>query len=309
MSAEDIQTLLHMSPTVSSEEIAKIFTHLQGLRDPLDEDFSIEFGVQADETRLRSETHLVGTDAASSKARTRLCTRLGTTMIRKIADPVNFYPLVHVENSFSGIKFPSVDTKFGGRVDADGSGYITIADEARLNPTDAITLIGWAYLPANTTANHVIAHKGTPYIVRGKINSELEFVVTAVTSGQHLLTFTYPLNIWFHFACTFKNTPENRARIYLNAIQQGADVTTTGNLTTTTTALGILANAAGAALMVTGERIAWLSILNAELTSAQITDHKNGILDTDAYKEILTIPFVGDAKPKPESSFGIAKVT
>lgn len=317
MSAEDIQTILHMSPTITSEEVARIFTMLQGFREPLDEEFFIEFGIQSDETRLKSETHTIqGPDITKPQTRTLLATRLNTVIIRKIAQPVNFYPLIHTENSFSGITFPAKDTKYGGRIEYDGTGYITVADATRLKPTDKISIIGWLYIPTNDSALHTFIRKGvtdTTYILRILATNDLQARIRTDNGGgtNYKITVTagnFPLNTWFHFTMTWKGTPENRLRFYIDKVQQGADITTAGALLNNTQSLGIGANFDGLIKVLANTRMAWLSILHDELTQAQITDHFDGILDTNAYQEILTIPFTGNAKPQPEASFGIAKV-
>jgi len=293
MSAEDIQTLLHMSPTVSSEEIAKIFTHLQGLRDPLDEDFSIEFGVQADETRLRKETHTIGVDITKSENRTRAATRTGQVMIRKIAQPLNFYPLVHVENSFSGVKFPANDTKFGGRVDADATGYITIADKTRLNPTGSMSVGFWGYFPDHSAVgtDDFIYLKSGQYSANLRINlNTIRFnMVDGVTTRTKDITFTP--NTWNHYVVTFKNAPDNRFRVYKDKVQDGADITTSGNQAVTANTFSVLNNNIGSTPLPANSRLAWLSFLNAELTQTQINNLFDGILDTDACTEFYCITY------------------
>jgi len=306
MSAEDVAKLLHLNPTVTSEEVAKLITELQGFRDPIDEDFSLELGIQSEETRLRQESHIIGPDVIKPQNRTHFATRLGTVMIRKIADPVDFYPLVHTSNSFSGIKFPAVDTKYGGRIDWDGTGYITIADQARLNQTDKLTIMGWLRLPTSG-ANPRILQKGTtnsPYEINIDATDRLRFKVRTTDATDYSINFTYTPDTWFHFVMTWLGS-STRLRLYIDGVKQGGDITTGGTLVANALALGIGADGSGANKIINNSRCAWLCMEHDELTQAQVTDNFNGILDTDAYEEITCIPFTGYEDPEPESTLGL----
>jgi len=315
MSAEDIAKILHLNPSVTSEEVAKLITELQGFRDPIDEDFSIEFGIQSDETRLRSETHTVGRDITKSENRTRdLTGGVGTTtMMRSVADPLNFYPLIHTENSFSGITFPANNTKKGGRIDADGTGYITITDQTRLNPTTELSIVGFMYIPSAVTvaSDEIIVEKGTAQyalLLTSKTNMRLRIV-----RGAGTVTFnaTVPNDAWFSFAFSYDTTNGFQAFIDKVRTTSGA----TGNIVVTATSLGVMATPAGTELLENTIRLSWVTMLSGEVTQAWVDNWHDSHLNTDpgatpaGFTEILTIPFTGDTKPQPESSFGIAKVT
>lgn len=218
-------------------------------------------------------------------------------MKKKIPETVASYSLIHTNNGTPA--YAEAGHKFGGHAKFDGSNYITIADNTILNQTDKITLIGFTYLPANDAASHIIFTKDAAtaqYAVFAAALAGNEMIFRTNSTGQNDIQFTYTPNTWFHFAMTFKNTPENRMRLYIDAVKQGVDLTTSGNLVTTTTAVSIGATDTGSFPLLSGSRLSWLSVLHAELTQQSITDHFNGLVNTsDGNDEITTIPFIGPA--------------
>jgi len=315
LSAEDIQTLLHMSPTITSEEVAKIFTMLQGFRAPLDEDFFIEFGIQADEIRLRSTTENIrGADVSKTENRTRSLTggSASTTLMRAIKQNPNLYALTHTENAFSGITFPQKDTRYGGRLDCDGIGYITVGDATRLNPTAELAIVGFMYIPSAVTvaADEFIVHKdNAQYSLKLTTKTNMRLTIDR-SGGQVTHDRTVPNDAWFSFGFSYDST--NGFRSYIDKVESTA--AQSGAILVTATNLGILARADGTGLLENTIRLGPLSILNGELTQAWINDYHDGLLNTDpsaspaGFTEILTYLFTSHARPVPEITLGIARV-
>ena len=85
-----------------------------------------------------------------------------------------------------------------------------------------------------------------------------------------------------------------------------ATQTDTGALTTTANNLLVGDYSNGVALA----RISWLTMISDVVTQTWIDNHFDGILNTDptdthGFKEILTIPFVGDERPEPDAIAGL----
>jgi len=248
-------------------------------------------------------------------------TRLGSTFRdketfanrRKPPTSITSYPLIHTSNNFSGITFPSLDTKFGGRIEWDGTGYITVADQARLKPTNKITLIGWFYLIKNTTLQELVKIQNTnpAYEIRIRTDDSIRFRVRvgAINHNIDILTGSWTANAWNHLTLTWSGSPDNRFRVYLNKVQQGADITTSGALTYSgTDGLGIAAQPNGGNLLANLSRMSLLSILNTEYTQTNIDNHFDGLLDTsDGNDEILSLNFIGDENPTPDETSGLCK--
>jgi len=321
LSAEDLTNLLQRNPNLSNAEVAYLITAMQGIRDKLDSDESLELIVQASETRVRSLTVTVGATTKSERTRQRLATFVDACMIRHIDETPLSYPLIDTKNSFGGVTFyPKIDhvkadVRHGGGMVLDGVGYITIADHSTLKPTDAITTVGWYYLNKTAALQEMykMQNSNPPYELRIKSDDALRARVRTDNAGgtsynKDIVTGSWTDGQWNHIVTTWKGAPDNRLRVYINKIKQGSDVVTAGALQYVgTDGLGIGAQPDGSNKISNGSRMAWLSLLNFEADQAWIDDHFGGLLDTNDKNEITTYPFVADAEAQPEASFGIAR--
>jgi len=235
---------------------------------------------------------------------------------RKKPSSVDTYNLVHTQVGAGALTFPVSDTKFGARCDYDGTNYITIDDDTILKPTDKLTISMWLYIPTNDSVQHTFIRKGvtnTSYLWRIETNGDLTIRIKTDNAGgtNYKITITngnYPLNTWFHATMTWKGTPDNRLRFYIDKVQKGGDVTTVGALYVNTDKLGIGANFDGQKIVLVNTRMALLSLLNEEVTQTWIDNHFDGLLDTsDGNDEITTIAFIGDDSPTPDAESGLFK--
>lgn len=320
MSAEDLTNLLQRNPTLSNAEIAYLITAMQGIRDKVDSDESLELIVLASETRVRSQT-VIFIPITSSRTRQRLATFVDACMIRHIDELPLSYPLIDTKNSFGGVTFyPKIDhvkadVRHGGGMVLDGVGYITIADHSTLKPTDAITTVGWYYLNKTAALQEMykMQNSNPPYELRIKSDDVLRARIHTDNAGgtnydKDIAAGSWTDGQWNHIVTTWKGAPDNRLRVYINKVKQGSDVVTAGALQYAgTDGLGIGAQPDGSSIISNGSRMAWLSLLNFEADQAWIDDHFDGLLDTNDKNEITTYPFVADAEAQPEASFGIAR--
>ncbi len=262
------------------------------------------------ETRVRSDLNTVGT---SNFLGAELRDRENFYWRRKVPNSPDTYPLVHTTNG-SGLTFPVKDTKFGGRCDFEGTSYITIADDTILEPTDEISVSAWYFLPASDGSFHwLYAKDNASATYQGLILNTMTNVLRTevrVGGGTSLIDFTYTPNTWFHYTMTWKGSTENRFRIYIDKVQQGSDVTTVGTLNQSNDPLGIGARPNGTLISQATTRMAHLSLLHDEVNQTWIDNHFDAFMntdhtDTDGFKEITTIPFVGDETPLPDAYAGL----
>lgn len=230
---------------------------------------------------------------------------------RKVPNSPDSYPLVHTTNG-SGLTFPVKDTKFGGRMDFDGASHITIANDPVLDPTDKLSIAMWLYIPANSAFRFLMAKDnvdGTWEILLTDSSNVLRAEFDT-SGGSNLIDYNYIINTWFHLVVTWAGAPDNRMRLYVDKVQQGGDKTTSGTLDTSTEPLGIGSRPNGNVFIISGTRIAHLSLLHDEVNQTWIDKHFDGLMNTDdtdadGFKEILTIPFIGDESPQPNATAGL----
>jgi len=295
------------------KDINAILAKLQDLQAQEPEDAALqERIILSDAIRKRSTTVTSGAaDQIISNSRDRD----GTNIFQRVTPAaVDSYPLVHVSNSFSGITFPANDTKFGGRMDFDGTGFIRIDDNSFYKVTDQISILMWLYLPTNAANKGVIIQGFTPDETYGfrltTTTDQLSVKVRTNNGGgtNYAILHTYTPNTWFHVAMTWKGTTENRLRLYIDKVQQGSDTTTAGALQYAGSPQTLSIGARDSGIRIpSGSRMAHLAILHDELTQTQIDNHFDGFLDTDANEEILVIPFVGDETEQPEATTNYCK--
>lgn len=307
--SSSIANKLSRNPHMTDNEIVALLTELQGFREKItisaESTLYIPF---ANETRIREDSHTIrasiGSLSANVENRIREATRTGTTMIRRISDPVTSYPLIHTTTNgpFSFIKGP--DTKYGGGIIFDGTNYISIADHSRLNVSDEITIAGMLTLPAYGGSITRIVMKEFQYAIDIRTGNTLNAFVRIGGSWGVGASIPYTPNVPFSFVMTYKSTSSN-LKLYKD---QNAAVTETrtGAMATGSSPLGIGHKGDASGIVLNNTKIGWIVMLHKEVAAQWATDFNNGIIDTDGNNEITTIPFIESTEPQPEASFGIA---
>ncbi len=310
---ESIAQDLHRNPGLDRAEIFKLQTEMQDKNIEVEDDALRRFGIFDTPVRLRNNnsTSRIGQDIR--KVHTR--NRTNYTMRRKIGGTARLYPLVHTTLGAGSFTFPRPDKKYGGRCDTPGTKYITVDNHARLNRTDKISAELWLYLPATAGGDGdrvvfgkgnssrpyellVLAHATQPNTLRAQIRTD--------TPATFSIDYVYTPNTWLHVAISWKGSPDNRLKLFINKVQQGATITTTGALTTNTGKLGIWGSPDGNNLLKANTRMAQMSLLWKEIDTTHINNHYDGLLDTSGATtdEILTIGYFTDEQPTPDARVG-----
>lgn len=295
---ESLINQLYRAGNLSSKEIQSIITSFQSIPKQVDEDVDIELNVYAPEIRERIQNAVINPGGLNPSNQTR--DRVGeNSYIREIPSQVNVYPLIHTENGTS--TFLTTGKKFSGGLQTDGSYYQSIPSATRLNPTTEIGIVGWLRIPSGVNTGKIL-NKSTQYNLEITSANTLSFNVNSKTP----VDLTFVDDVWFHFACTYASSSSGQ-KIYKDAVLQDSD-SETGIITTSSNSLGILGNSNGTNKLGANSVIAHLTMLNGEPDNTWITNHMNGILDTNAETEITTIPFVAHGQPKPDASVGLCQV-
>lgn len=275
--------------------IQQILTSFQAVPKLVDTDVDDILILDAPETRERIVSYQVNPGSFVDINRDRAD---GMTYIRQIPSIVNVYPLQHTKNGTGSIL--TTGRKFEGGWATDGSYYQSIASASRLNPTTNIGIVGWLRIPSGTTSGKIV-FKSTQYNLEISAANTISFNVNSKTP----VNGTFISDTWFHVACTYHSS--NGQKIYINKVLTDSD-SEVGSINSSSNDLGIYGTPAGATLLPSNAVLAHLSIVNAEFTSGWITNHYNGILDTQTNQEILTVPFVAHDNPKPDCSVGRCQV-
>lgn len=289
---------LYRAGNIGTKDIQSILSTFQSIPKQVDEDIDIELNLYDTEVRDRIESHLINPGpGARNKTRDR---DGGHGYFRKIPSQVNIYPLIHTINGTGTII--STGKKFTGGLQTDGTYYQSVGDKTRLNPTTEIGIVGWLKIPSGVTSGKIVS-KSTQYNLEVTAANTISWNVNSKTP----VTMTFPDDTWFHFGATYKSTASGQ-KIYDDAVLADSD-SETGSITTSSNDLGILANSNGSTKLGANSIIAHLTMLSKEPNASWITDHKNGILNTETYTEIFTIPFVAHDRPKSDCSVGRCKIS
>lgn len=295
---EGLINSLYRAGNIGMKDIQAILTSFQAVPKRIDSDTDLELIVFDTEVRERIQTAVLNpgdTNPLSETARRDA----NNSYIREIPTQVTVYPGIHSE--FGSNSFILTDKKFGGGMMTDGTYYQTVASSARFNPTTELTICGWLRMPV-TVSDGFIVYKNSQYIVNVTGATTLSFKIGTKTA----LTLTFTPGVWFHFAATYKSTGSGQ-KLYKDSILVDSD-SETGAIPTSSNVLALFGDGLAGNLASNGVVASWISILSKEASSSWITDHFNGILDTNAVTEIVTIPFVAHALPKPDCSTGLCQI-
>ena len=294
---ESLINALYRAGNLQGKDIQALISSFQAVPKQVDEDIDIELNILDPETRERIVSAVINPGGTGSLTETR--DRNGeNSYIREIPQQVNVYPLIHTENGTGS--FILTDKKFGGGIQTNGSYYQSVPNQTRLNPTTDFGAVGWLYVPSGITSGKVI-FKNTQYDLNISAANTLSFHV----NSKSPVVATFTNDVWFHFAVTY-NTSGGQ-EIYIDGVSIDSD-SETGSITTSSSNLGIFGTPSGTTLLGSGCRLSWLSILSGNLSPSWITNHTNGVLDTNSETEITTIPFVAHGQPKPDCSVGRCQV-
>lgn len=295
---ESLINSLYRASNISRADIQSIITSFQSQPKQVDEDIDIELNIYDTETRDRIVTGLVNPGGNNPSNQPKLRAD-GLTYIREIPSQVNVYPLQHTKNGTGNII--TTGRQFEGGWQTTGSYYQSIANATRLNPTTNIGIVGWLRIPSGATSGKIV-FKDTQYNLEISAANTLSFNVNSKTP----VTATFTDDTWFHFAATYASAASGQ-KIYINGSLIDSDAET-GSISTSSNNLGIFGSPSGTTLTPSNTVIAHLSILAGEPSSIWVTNHYNGILDTNAETEITTIPFVAHDNPKPDASVGRCQI-
>jgi len=303
--SSNINNFVRPTENADRKDINRILEMIHDLVSPEPEEEGVNERVMLrDHVRVKTNTVTVaGPDLLDSDTKARR----NFIMRRRMPETVKSYPLVHTENSFSGIIFPKLDTRFGARIDFDGVGTITIDDNTLLKPTNEITIAGWFWLPSLDTTIRVLLGKGGNFWEIRTNTSDAIIARMGVNSVVSTLEFTNPVaSRWYHFVMAAKSGEQ---RLWIDKVSQD-NTSTSGTLDTSTNDVRIGANVSDTQKVLSGTRLAHISILNMFPTQAWVDNHFEGITDTDGTNiEILTIPFLQSARPKPNATSGLCRST
>lgn len=320
--SSDISDYLQTTNSISRADINKILTALQQIRPPIERDaFKVDVAFEP-LVRVRTTTVVAGSpNVISTQNRKRESTGTTTMMQRKKPLTVNSYPLVHTTTGT--LTFPTAGHKFAGNGVFDGATYALIDHHTRLNlsKTSPFTIAFW----------FKVASAGSSMVFVGKCN-DIEVLTnigwTVFRTSSNFVHFrfldgsgtlyevgtsptTFTDNAWHSCVVTFSgNGNRSGMKLYIDGtlIITGSALTITGDLTNS---LKVGVGAEPDTLRKLTGSMAWLTILAKEVSSTWVTAfHSNPLIDTSGTNiEILTIPFVGDEKPRPDATTGLCRST
>ena len=200
------------------------------------------------------------------------------------------YPLSH---STTGTLTPlkTTNTKYGGGMSTDGSSYITITDDAFLDTLTTDISIAFFLKPkAHSSGDEFLVERNNAWKIWQTSGDTLNF---AIHDGSYNTPVTYDytsdIDSWISVVCRYNTS--NGQEIHIDNVSQDAD-NLTGNITTGSGAVKILGN--GTNDPTNGTSMAWLHILDEEVTTSWITGFHGGFFDWSGGNLITCIPFVGD---------------
>lgn len=309
--SSNIQNFVRTTANTNRKDINKILEALQDLfAAPIEDEAAHERIAKRKHVKRLTESH---TDGAPTQIITNTPRdKENFDFVRKKPVTVKSYPLIHTSNNFGGVTFPVKDTKHAGRIDFDGTGYITVANQTRLNITDKLSVAFWARFVGFTGSSRRVFSKGdgapNPWLARALPSANSIFFRLLVNSTNEDITVTFTPNVWTHWVVAWDNV-SNSMEVWKDKISQGTN-TTSGNLNTNALNLGIGSRANGTDRLANTDRLAHLTILNNKVSQTWIDNHFDGLQDTsDGNDEILTIPFIGSEGPKPNATSGLCRST
>jgi len=310
--SSNINQFVRPTENADRKDINRILEMIHDLVSPEPEDEGVNERIMLrDHVRVKTNTvTIAGPDLLDSDTKARR----NFIMRRRMPETVKSYPLIHTEVIFSGITFPKLDTKFGANINWDNVGYITIDDNTLLKPTDKMTIAGWIR-PKSTAGFDWVLSKGVSesYNVFTKASgTNMRWsVFTGAGPTDNILDLDgAPADIWFSSVMTI-DSAAREMKLYIDGVQIGGTLTTaTGNIHTNTVDLHIGRRSNGGNGATLNSRLAHLFIGNFVADTTWITNYHAGIIDTDGTNvEILTIPFLQSARPKPNATSGLCRST
>lgn len=203
------------------------------------------------------------------------------------------------------------DFQTGGGIKFDGSTYYEVADDASQTFNNEFSISGELTLPASDGSLHEVIVKGvgTDFSLVLRVVDNLSdefrshFRIGGVTKS---IPFTYTPGTKFKFAVTW-NKAVNEMKLYINGVQEGATVTTSGDMERTVIATAVGAAVNGGNKLLNNSIINNLTLWERTLTAAEVSDINSltrpeqnclfdGVVMQKPIKRMAHLPFALSAK-------------
>lgn len=222
-------------------------------------------------------------------------------VLKQIPSAVSSYPLIH---STTGTLTPlkTTNTKYGCGMSTDGSSYITISDDARLDDiTTDLTIAVFLKLKANGGGTELLVSRDNTWQIYTTSGDILNFRVYD-GSWKTAVTYDYTSDIdnWICVVATYKSSSSGQ-KLYIDGSLQDSD-SETGAISTGSDPVKILGD--GTSDPASGTSIARLTIVDDEWDSTKVTDFNGGLTDLSNKEDITSIDFAGDETPNPSATSG-----
>lgn len=229
-----------------------------------------------------------------------------------IPNLVHSDPLSYDESNATGLRFNQPDkaegTRFGGAAFTDGSSNIIIPDNPFLNPSDAVILAFWVYLPNIALVNSFLIFKGNntdpqnSIFLLGDPTPRLLFQLDVGGVETNLLS-SISKGVWHHVVALAKS---GQQELWIDNVLVDTD-SKVGSLGSSTFDYALFSNDFGGQFAQDGVGLAWLSIINGfpANTTQWVNDDFNGIRDVSTFDEIICYPFMNDLRKQPPMTSGL----
>lgn len=291
---------MYNAANISRKQIQSIVTSFQSVPTQVDEDVDIELNVFCPATRERVVSAVINPGPLAADIAQTRDRQDEISYINRIPEQVKIYPGNHTTTG--AITFPLSGRKFSGAGLFNGSSFITIDDAARFKPTDKISFGGWFYIPDNPGVSG--------YSLMGKdLSYGMAITDTSIQSAVYIggvpKGVIFPFSTWDTWVHIWNVFDGSTLETYVNKF--GVDTAAVGAMDTNTNDLLIGSGFAGT--VDNGVMMSHVSVIHEAVSLAWVTDHYNGILDTDGTnEEITTIPFVAHERPITNCSVGHCQI-
>ena len=311
MSVRDFSNDLHKSSrTIGFERILNILQSLQKQTPKIEDDDLLRFFMYGPLT----DVHDTDITLSPESIREILNSVHYATKIYKKYIPLQVkpYDLTH-DNSDNTLALrlasnlhPARPPIFSAGVFTPGNASLRINDHPLLNPTDALSIAFWVFVPYDIPTFLPFFEKRIP-----PDDFSFSFLVSHIPTNNLVMRFkesngnicvlngAATVNAWNHVTVTFHEN--DTTKLYINNILQ-EELQTTSSLNVTSARVQIFQ---GVNYAPEGLGIAWLSLIHGDVSIIPnwIRNDMNGIRDMDhpELEEITTMPFLRNLRPEPNA--------
>jgi len=306
--SSNIIDYIRAGPKTTRQDINKILAELQDINAQDPEDAALQKRIALWDGG-RKRTSSVGKSGAADQSKSFTRDRRTEEVTMEMPTTCDSSTLTLTEAA-SGTTFSATSsnggTKYGGRGESDATGYFTIANDALLNVTDALTVATFFFLPsAGAASARILLRHGTTFStndgswgmeisgaekLRWKMRTDDGGGSTETLASSAISTGAWHSHIGTYLASS------NRMRQYVDGTKIGGDLTTAGTLVTHANNLGIIASGDGTDKLESGMGLAWVMVLNEEVDQTWVTNYHAGHFDFSGGNMIFFLPFVGNAE-------------